>query len=185
MAMWRMGLPVLALHGRPCPRFSAGSMTRSHGIADRVRAFGTYFIGVQDRCMYSHTFHFGGSEPFTTGCTAVIQVKVFGRSLGEGDVLMDISVGQRLLRDIMMRYDHKNLDMLEEFQNPRRNTTVEVMAEAIHRHFLSGLKQYWAQELAGGKVLGCISKVEVLVKESDVAYAGFEEDVDVTSWGAE
>ena len=88
-----------------------------------------FWIGVQDRCMYSHTFHFrhlqefiadfamekyrkpmvlvnlgdplqyrflllfvaplhvaGGSEPFTTGCTAVVQVKIFGRSttfLGE------------------------------------------------------------------------------------------------------
>ena len=39
------------------------------------------------------------------------------RSLGEGDVLMDISVGQRLLRDIMMRYDHKNLDMLDACLN--------------------------------------------------------------------
>ena len=79
----------------------------------------------------------GGSEPFTTGCTAVVQVKVFGRhcaqlslccaralqscgrSLGEGDVLMDISVGQQLLREIMMRYDHKNLDMLDTLRvNP-------------------------------------------------------------------
>ena len=36
-----------------------------------------------------------------------------GRSLGEGDVLMDISVGQQLLREIMVRYDHKNLDELD------------------------------------------------------------------------
>ena len=35
------------------------------------------------------------------------------RSLAEGDVLMDISVGQQLLREIMACYDHKNLDLLD------------------------------------------------------------------------
>ncbi|CAE7217642.1 unnamed protein product, partial [Symbiodinium natans] len=165
-------------------RFSSANVKPLTGRAQN-RSCGTFFIGVQDRCMYSHTFHFSGSEPFTTGCTAVVQVKVFGRSLGEGDVLMDISVGQQLLREIMMRYDHKNLDMLEEFQNPRRNTTVEVMAEAVHRQFLSGLKQHLAEEAAQGKALGSISKVEVVVKESDVAFAGFAADVDVTSLGPE
>ncbi|CAE7221522.1 unnamed protein product [Symbiodinium necroappetens] len=164
-------------------------------VKELIRSYGTFFIGVQDRCMYSHTFHFSGSEPFTTGCTAVVQVKVFGRSLGEGDVLMDISVGQQLLREIMVRYDHKNLDELdvlvpggplavaeEEFQTPsRRNTTVEVMAEAVHKRFVSGLKQHLAEELARGKTLGSISKVEVVVKESDVAFAGFGEELDATS----
>ncbi|CAE7317321.1 unnamed protein product [Symbiodinium sp. CCMP2592] len=152
-------------------------------VKESIRSCGTFFIGVQDRCMYSHTFHFScGSEPFTTGCTAVVQVKVFGRSLGEGDVLMDISVGQQLLREIMACYDHKNLDQLEEFQKPmRRNTTVEVMAEAVHRRFVSGLKQHLAGELARGKTFGSISKVEVVVKESDVAFAGFGEELDVTS----
>ncbi|CAJ1396356.1 unnamed protein product [Effrenium voratum] len=131
-----------------------------------------FCIGVQDRCMYSHTFHFRGVEPFTTGCTAVVEVKIFGRSLTEDQVLLDICAAQKLLRRIMERYDHQNLDRLEEFLS--RNTTVEVMAQAIHDHFLDGLQQLHLAERGKGEAgLGHLSRVEVLVKESDVAFAGY------------
>lgn len=116
--------------------------------------------------MYSHTFYFGDQKPFTTGCTAVVEVKIFGRSLGKDDVLLDICVAQRLLRDIMARYDHQNLDLLDEFQLPRRNTTVEVMAKAIHGHFVDGLQQHHQESRrAGREGLEHLSRIEVLIKE--------------------
>ena len=44
-----------------------------------------------------------------------------GLALGPYDILIDILVAQRLLREVMELYDHKNLDTLPEFakQHPQ------------------------------------------------------------------
>mmetsp|Transcript_84055 Transcript_84055/g.213978 ORF Transcript_84055/g.213978 Transcript_84055/m.213978 type:complete len:210 (-) Transcript_84055:185-814(-) len=139
---------------------------------------GGYFIGVTDRCMYSHTFHFAGAEPFTTGCTAVVEAKFYGNTLTPDDMLMDISLAQGLLRSAMGRYDHKNLDTLREFQEPRRNTTVEVVAQAVCKHLLQGLQDHRrASGMYSSSWLSNLTKIEVSVKESDVACAGFFQDI--------
>ncbi|CAK0796648.1 unnamed protein product [Prorocentrum cordatum] len=127
--------------------------------------------------MYSHTFRFGGKEPFTTGCTAVVQVRVHGRELGVDSVLLDISEAQRLLRGAMAAYDHKNLDELEEFQSPRRNTTVEVVAHAVFKRMYEGLKEHHDDLMSfDGVGLSAVTKMEVSVQESDVAFAGYFEE---------
>lgn len=130
---------------------------------------GVYFVSVTDRCMYSHTFQFGNGEPFTTGCTAVVEAKLFGPTLGPGEILIDICLAQRLLREVMAMYDHKNLDTLEEFQNPKCNTTVEVMAHTFYQRLFAAL----SQQRSAGEQLGHITKMEITVRESDVAHAGY------------
>ena len=150
-------------------------MCRPYLLEESIRSCGTFFIGVQDRCMYSHTFHFscrsallklfreiGFWDPPTWpevrwqraihhrlyGCgpgqsfrqafvrvcserSYIMQVGAgvrMGRSLGEGDVLMDISVGQQLLREIMACYDHKNLDQLDAWTQKTRRWTQSLVA---------------------------------------------------------
>lgn len=127
--------------------------------------------------MYSHTFQFGADPPFTTGCTAVVDVKLFAKSLNSDGILIDICVAQQILHNIMAHYDHKNLDVMEEFQSPRRNTTVEVMAKAIYLRFVKGLQAHHVASVGAGQTgLRHVNKVEVIVKESDVAYAGYHEE---------
>jgi len=102
-----------------------------------------FSVCVKDRMMYSHTFTFDDGVPFTTGCTAVVTATFEGAALGPYDILIDILVAQRLLREVMELYDHKNLDALQEFARPdgsRRNTTVEVMAQAVYRQLHSRLQ---------------------------------------------
>ena len=110
-----------------------------------------FAVTVQDRCMYSHTFTFGDGVPFTTGCTSVVSVTIEGPSLGPFDVLIDICVAQQLLRAACAEYDHKNLDTLAEFKRPDGtllNTTVEVVARAIHRRMFDGLKAHHREHAA-------------------------------------
>ena len=95
-----------------------------------------FSVCVKDRMMYSHTFTFDDGVPFTTGCTAVVSATFEGLALGPYDILIDILVAQRLLREVMELYDHKNLDALPEFvraDGARMNTTVEVMARAVYK----------------------------------------------------
>ena len=127
--------------------------------------------------MYSHTFVFDDGQPFTTGCTSVTTVTIEGETLGPYDILIDICVAQRLLKEAVAAYDHKNLDTLPEFardDGTRLNTTVEVMARAIFRRMFQSLSTYHRSEREG-KGLGAITALRVTLEESDVASASYWE----------
>ncbi|EOD25832.1 hypothetical protein EMIHUDRAFT_205999 [Emiliania huxleyi CCMP1516] len=122
-----------------------------------------FSVCVKDRMMYSHTFTFDDGVPFTTGCTAVVTATFEGAALGPYDILIDILVAQKLLREVMELYDHKNLDALQEFARPdgsRRNTTVEA-----HHHSVLA---------TDGKGLG--AAMHIKLEESDVALASYWEE---------
>ena len=132
-----------------------------------------YAVTVKDRCMYSHTFTFGDGVPFTTGCTSVVSVTIEGPSLGPFDVLIDICVAQSLLRAACAEYDHKNLDTLDEFKRPDGtllNTTVEVVARAIHRRMADGLAAHRRENATSdGKGLGKITSLHVKLEARAIA----------------
>ena len=133
--------------------------------------------------MYAHTFVFGDGVPFTTGCTSVVTATFEGRELGPYDVLIDILEAQKLLREVMMLYDHKNLDTLAEFQTgggadgtSKRNTTVEVMAKAVFDKLKEALRKHHEENAAtDGKGLGTITGMHIKLQETDVASARYGE----------
>ena len=138
-----------------------------------------YSVAVRDRMMYSHTFTFDDGVPFITGCTSVVTATFEGAALGPYDVLIDILLAQKLLREVMELYDHKNLDSLPEFaraDGTRRNTTVEVMAHAVYRQLHARLRDVHAKSAAtDGKGLGAVTAMHVKLEESDVASASYWE----------
>jgi len=142
-----------------------------------------YSVSVTDRMMYAHTFTFGDGVPFTTGCTSVVTATFEGRELGPYDVLIDILEAQKLLRAVMMLYDHKNLDTLAEFQSgggadgsAKRNTTVEVMAKAVFEKLMEALRRHHEENAAtDGKGLGAITGMHIKLQETDVASASYGE----------
>jgi len=139
-----------------------------------------FSVCVKDRMMYSHTFTFDDGVPFTTGCTAVVTATFEGPALGPYDILIDILVAQRLLREVMELYDHKNLDTLPDFARPdgsRRNTTVEVMAQAVYQQLHARLQAHHQSVLAtDGKGLGAVTAMHIKLEESDVAFASYWEE---------
>ena len=138
-----------------------------------------FSVCVKDRMMYSHTFVFEDGVPFTTGCTSVVTATFEGPALGPFEVLIDILVAQRLLREVMELYDHKNLDTLPEFVRPdgtRCNTTVEVMARAVYTQLHARLRELHTASAAGaGKGLGAVTGLHIKLEESDVASASYWE----------
>ena len=142
-----------------------------------------YSVSVTDRMMYSHTFVFDDGKPFTTGCTSVVTASFEGKSLGPYDILIDIVVAQKLLREVLSVYDHKNLDEIAEFQlggSPglaqRRNTTVEVMAKAVFDKLrLKLLQHIRMHSTSDGKGFAAITGLHVKLQETDVASASYGE----------
>ena len=83
-APWR-GTAGRAVHRRSSG--GAAALCRLHGGGGADGGGGIFAVGIRDRMMYSHTFRFGDSAPFTTGCTAVVDAKFVGAALGPDDVL--------------------------------------------------------------------------------------------------
>lgn len=213
-----------------------------------------YSVSVKNRMMYAHTFTFEDGMPFTTGCTAVVTATLEGDRLGPYDILIDITVAQRLLAEVCALYDHKNLDTLDEFagdaaaptataalaaatssgtcdccsngvnggsfvsvgcgnsgrccgsrcsgsscggggdgdgggsgggssrdtaaavRGRKRNTTVEVMAKAVHDQLMARLAAHHAAHATSdGKGLGLLTGLRVALEETDVAGAAYYE----------
>ena len=122
-----------------------------------------FTVGVRDRCMYSHSLRFGNEEPFRTGCTAVVDVKLTGPELNSDGVLCDILAAQRALRSVLEGFEHVDLDTLPVFAG--KNMTVEVVAQAICVEFITQLKTVGAP--------APITAISVSVAESDIASAAF------------
>lgn len=113
--------------------------------------------------MYSHTLKFGDALPFRTGCTVVVDAKFEGSLLKEDGVLIDILVAQTKLRMVMEEFDHKDLDTLFDANT---NTTVEVIASEMFRRYRAHL---------GDSIGSEVDRLEIVVRESDVAYASYYE----------
>eukprot|EP00457_Paulinella_chromatophora_P011491 gb/GEZN01011634.1/.p1 GENE.gb/GEZN01011634.1/~~gb/GEZN01011634.1/.p1 ORF type:complete len:233 (+),score=24.44 gb/GEZN01011634.1/:113-811(+) len=127
-------------------------------------------VGVKSRFMFAHTLAFLPTvAPFFTGGTYVIDAIVSGNRLATHDILINITLLDELLNEICQKYHHKNLDTLPEFQG--RNSTVECMAEQIWQQLVQGLKSRAGEELVQ------LSKLEVRVAESDVAWASYKRDL--------
>lgn len=126
-----------------------------------------FTVTVRDRCMYSHSLRFGSDPPFRTGCTAVVDVTFAGERLTSDGVLVDITVAQAVLREVLAKLDHADLDGLETFAG--RNSTVEVVAHAV---FADYVETFRARGASGAP----ISRLEVSVRESDVAAASYYEE---------
>ncbi len=86
-------------------------------------------------------------------------------------------MAQRLLRDVVALYDHKNLDALPEFvraDGTRINTTVEVMARAVFKALFERLADHH-RSATDDKGLGTVTGLRVKLEESDVASASYWE----------
>ena len=120
------------------------------------------------RCMIAHSFQgeqFGPAQALH-GCTYVVDARYGFRSLGsEGGVAVAHSHSQAesALRAACEHYHQTNLDELEEFAG--ENTTCERVARALWGRVTASLPAALRRALSG---------VQIVVKESDVAWVAFE-----------
>jgi len=81
-----------------------------------------------------------------------------------------------VLKRVLERYDHQDLDALTEFA--RVNTTVEQVAFSVFEQMVASFLEREVASAADAGIGGHITKLEIKVAESDVASASYYESDD-------
>lgn len=128
-----------------------------------------YSLTVCDHVMIAHSFRgeiFGPAQRLH-GATFVVEAEFRAASLDALNLLIDIGLARKVLRDVLEAFDYRDLDGEAVFA--RQNTTTEFMAHHIHREMskacLGGTLGDAARSLIG---------LKILLRESPVAWAAFE-----------
>lgn len=131
-----------------------------------------YSLTVRDHFMIAHSFQgeiFGPARNLH-GATYVVDA-TFRRPELDGDgLVVDIGRAREVLREILSELDYRNLDEVEEFEG--RNTTTEFLAREVFDRLGAAVRQGDLGPGASG-----LSRIEVTLRESHVAWASYEGDV--------
>jgi 6-pyruvoyl-tetrahydropterin synthase len=93
------------------------------------------------------------------GATYIVDAVFFSRCLDSDNIVIDIGIAHRALKDVLAPLNYKNLDELPEFRD--QVTTTEFLAKYIHDE----LKDKTSSIFRG--------KIQVTLGESHVAWASY------------
>ncbi|MBL8606206.1 MAG: 6-carboxytetrahydropterin synthase [Myxococcales bacterium] len=129
-----------------------------------------FALGVSDHVMIAHSFAdpFFGPAQRLHGATYGVEVEVRAPRLNVHHVVMDIGALRAILREALATLDYSNLDEHPAF--PGRTSTTERVAEHVAKLVAAAVRALPADAAPppGGSL-------RVLLRESPVAYAAFEE----------
>jgi 6-pyruvoyl-tetrahydropterin synthase len=129
-----------------------------------------YALAVSDHIMIAHSFTgeiFGPAQQLH-GATYGVEVEFRRAELDGNGLVCDIGLALKALREVLGELNYKNLDDLPELRG--KNTTTEFMAGEIFRR----LKSRVAAGALGAGTAGALESMRVVLRESPVAWAGFE-----------
>lgn len=134
---------------------------------------GTHTLVARGRCMIAHSFKgeaFGPAQALH-GCTYVIDGRFDAAALSPDDAgfVCERGEAERALREAIAHYHQTNLDDLAEFAS--ENTTCERVARAVWARTVSALSPVQR---------GGLTALEILVRESDVAWVAFRRSLGPT-----
>lgn len=128
-----------------------------------------YELTVRDRMMVAHSFSgavFGPAQQLH-GATYVVDVTFYRPALDADDLVVDIGAASRALAEIVAQFHLRNLD--EDPQLAGHNTSTEFMAGVVFERM--------RQAVADGRLgpsARALTRMKVVLWESDVAWAGYE-----------
>jgi 6-pyruvoyl-tetrahydropterin synthase len=93
------------------------------------------------------------------GATYVVDAVFYSDRLDSNNIVIDIGIAHKMLKDILAPLNYQNLDELPELKG--ENTTTEFLAKYIH----DKLKQETSSLFRG--------RIEVILGESHVAWASY------------
>lgn len=128
-----------------------------------------YRVTVRDHFMIAHSFRgevFGPAQRLH-GATYVVEATFRRRELDDHGLVVDIGRAGDVLREILEKLDYRNLDEVPEFEG--ENTTTEFLARVVFDRLADAIGRGRLGEDAEG-----IASVEVVLRESHVASAGYE-----------
>lgn len=128
-----------------------------------------FTVTVRDRVMVAHSLRgevFGPAQRLH-GATYVVDAAFRGPELDADGVLVDIGAATTALRAALAAFDYRNLDDDDAFRG--RNSTTEAFAREIAGRLVERVR-----EGGLGDVTGRLTSIEVILRESDVAWASYE-----------
>jgi 6-pyruvoyltetrahydropterin/6-carboxytetrahydropterin synthase len=129
-----------------------------------------YTVTVSDHVMIAHSFRgavFGPAQRLH-GATYTVEASFRRRDLDEDGIICDIGRALDLLKEVLAPLAFANLDELPEFTG--KNTTTEFLAGVLHAR----LKAKVATGALGAGTAGKLDSLQVVLRESPVAWAGFD-----------
>jgi 6-pyruvoyl-tetrahydropterin synthase len=88
-----------------------------------------YELKIRDYCFVAHSLkdEFFGPAKNLHGVTYVVDLIISSKKLIEKNVIIDIGIADKVLKNVIAQYNYKNLDDLDKFNN--HITTTEYMAK--------------------------------------------------------
>jgi 6-pyruvoyl-tetrahydropterin synthase len=88
-----------------------------------------YELKIRDYCFVAHSLkdEFFGPAKNLHGVTYVVDLIISSKKLIEKNVIIDIGIAGKVLKNVIAQYNYKNLDDLDKFNN--HITTTEYMAK--------------------------------------------------------
>jgi len=105
---------------------------------------------------------FFGPAQNVHGATFVVDVTFKTKTINQHNVVIDIGLAHKVVKDILSKLDYQNFDDLDVFKG--KLTTTEFIARYIYDEVSLSVKSYFE------------GKINVSIKENPNAWAGFEED---------
>ena len=129
-----------------------------------------YEVKVKDNLFIAHSLNdeFFGPAKNLHGATYVIDLIISSKELSEKNVVIDIGLASRLLKECIDVYNYKNLDEIESLKE--FITTTEFLACQLTNDFIEKLKD----ELSN---MSKIYSVKMILNESHVASASYEKKI--------
>lgn len=131
-----------------------------------------YTVTVRDHFMIAHSFKgetFGPAQALH-GATYTTDAAFYRHELDADGVVVDIAKATEVLKQLLSRYNLRNLDELPEFNG--MNTTTEYLASHITQALIAAIHQG-----ALGEGARQITRVKVTLHESHVASAAYEQAI--------
>jgi len=129
-----------------------------------------YSVTVSDHVMIAHSFRgavFGPAQRLH-GATYTVEATFRRRDLDQDGIICDIGRALDVLKDVLAPLAFANLDEMPEFEG--KNTTTEFLAGVLHAR----LKAKVATGALGAETAGKLDSLQVVLRESPVAWAGFD-----------
>ncbi len=123
-----------------------------------------YTVKIRDHIMIAHSLKddvFGPAKNMH-GATYVVDATFFSEKLDKNNIVIDIGIAQRLLKDVLGPINYKNLDEVQEFKD--EVTTTEFLAKYIHDKL---------RDKASSKFRG---RIRITLRESHIAWASYSGD---------
>jgi len=129
-----------------------------------------YSVAVSDHVMIAHSFHgaiFGPAQR-RHGATYGVEAEFRRETLDDDGLVCDIGRAIEVLKQVLEPLAYRDLDALPEFAG--QNTTTEFLAGWIYRKLADAA----VVGMLGAGTAGALHSIRVVLRESPVAWAGYE-----------